>query len=152
MYIIDLKNYPELISEYVLLRNRFVKLLMTQPVGYEDTSLWLKRKDIDIRCAIEHGAVIGAAILYISRKGEVAFFSKYSCNGIGTILLRAIYEAAYKRGLNHIWSWTSIDNVPAQHAFLKNGYIQDRIEIRSYDEESVSGIVYTKQIIHRQGD
>ena len=101
--IIDLKKNEFFIAQYVDLRNRYVELLLTNPISVPETKEWLACEDVEVRCLIQDNVLMGAAILYLNKKGEVAFFVKEPKKGIGTKLLKIIEEVAKGRKLNSLW-------------------------------------------------
>lgn len=121
-HVVDLKQTPEFVEQYVQLRNQYGDLLLTSPVNIPETRIWLERKDIEIRGIIRGKELIGVAILYLSREGEIAFFARYLRLGIGSRLLSVIETAAQERGLKDVCAWVLTENLGAQATFLHNGY------------------------------
>jgi len=146
--VIDLKKQEHLIRQYVDLRNSYADLLLTHPVTLTETKEWLTHKDVEVRCLIENGVLLGAAILYLSRGGEIAFFARDPNKGLGGELLNIIETVALKRGLKAVWAWALEHNEIAQKVFERNGYIKKETpEIKVYNQEDYRGIVFRKALI-----
>ncbi|MFH1453382.1 MAG: GNAT family N-acetyltransferase [Armatimonadota bacterium] len=144
MKIIDLKKDKSFIRQYVDLRNNYVELLLTSAVNITETERWLKKSDIEVRVLAEEDLLLGSAILYIDRGGEVAFFAKEQGKGIGSLLLNAIEDAARMRNLKSVWAWVLAGNIPAKKAFEKNGYIMENMTEREYNNTVKQGINFRK--------
>jgi GNAT superfamily N-acetyltransferase len=123
--VIDLKEHASYVAQYVDLRNRYVDLLLTNPVHVEETRTWLARDGIEVRCLVDRDVLIGCVILYLNRGGEVALFVKERGKGLATPLLHAVEEVARNKGRDDIWAWVLLGNEPAKRAFLKAGYVLD---------------------------
>lgn len=144
--IIDLKKDESFIAQYVDLRNRYIELLLTNTVTVTETKEWLTNKDVEVRCVIEDNVLIGAVILYLKRKGEIAIFVKDQKRGIGTELLKVIEKVAKEKNLNSIWAWALKDNFIAQRVFEKNGFVKEGADEREYKEIIKHGIKYKKNL------
>jgi N-acetylglutamate synthase-like GNAT family acetyltransferase len=144
--IVDLKKSPEFINQYVLLRNRFLDLLLTDKVTEEDTKNWLKNKNVEVICSIEENVLIGACIIHLYREGEITIFVKKSRKGTGTLLLKEVESVAKKKGLNKIWAFTRSDNSKAENFFLINGYHKKGSEMKKHKTVEVLGTVFEKKI------
>ena len=92
--IIDLKEEPAFIEQYVNLRNGYCDVLLTSPINVADTRIWLQRDDIEIRGIVRGHVLAGVVMLFLSRKGEIAFFTKHKGAGLGSRLLGIIEVAA----------------------------------------------------------
>ena len=144
--IVDLKETPEFVEQYVSLRNLYCDLLLTTPVNVPETEIWFKRNDLEIRGIIRGNELIGVAILYLQRKGEIAFFVKYMRSGIGSKLLSVIETAAAERGLTEVWAWVLTENTNAQKTFLKVGYRSIGKSTKRCTDAERTGVLFRKQI------
>ncbi len=144
--IIDLKNEEAYVEEYVSLRNHYCPLLLTSPVNVGETKEWLKRQDIEVRGILQDSCLIGVAILYLHREGEIAFFAKHPNQGVGKKLLRIIEQVAKEKSLKSVWAWVLNDNLTAKRTFEKNGYTMLGQSQRFYEGESKLGIQFRKKI------
>lgn len=147
MKIIDLKKNEYFIRQYVNLRNSYIRFLLTSKVNICKTKKWLKRRDIEVLVLIQRNVLLGAVILYLKKGAEVAFFVKETGKGFGTILLNAVQDLSKKKGLNSVWAWVLKNNKPAQKAFLKNGYLIEKEDIREYNNTIKNGIIFRKALI-----
>lgn len=144
---IDLKEEESYIEQYVSLRNSYTEFLLTSPVNVIATREWLKKNDIEIKGFVEGNTLLGAAILYLNRGGEIAVFVKDIKKGIGSKLLNAIEQAAIARNLSSIWAWVLSSNLKAQKVFARNGYILEDETERSYNSKIVRGFVFRKKLM-----
>jgi RimJ/RimL family protein N-acetyltransferase len=144
--ILDLKGHPELLPQYVELRNRYCELLLTQPVAIAETRGWLHSTTTEIRCIADGDDLLGVVLLYIDRGGEVAFFARQVNRGIGTQLLHIADDMARQKKLTSIWAWVRKDNAAAVRVFEKCGYQEVGNEGRYRHEQLVDGIRFTKTI------
>lgn len=145
--IIDLKKDEFFIPQYVELRNHYVDLLLTNSVSADETKEWLGREDVEIRCLIEDNVLTGAAILYLNKKGEVAFFVKNRNRGVGSQLLKVIEEVAKGKKLNSLWAWVMSSNLAAQKTFIKNGYLLEGETEKRFRDKVFPGFVFRKRIV-----
>jgi len=125
MNTIDLKEHPSIVPQYVEMRNRYVDLLLTEPVTVEGTARWLRDGKVEVRCLVDEDLLKGSVILYFDREGEVAFFAGEPGKGIGTRLLAIVENVAREKGLGRMWARVLTSNEPAGRAFLKAGYALD---------------------------
>jgi predicted acetyltransferase len=144
--IIDLKKDDFLIPRYVDLRNRYVQLLLTQPIAVAETKRWLLKEDIEVRCLLKNDVLLGAVILYLNRAGEIAFFVNEPKKGVGSKLLRVIEKVAVERGLRSVWAWVLRTNLAARKTFVKNGYRLEKESPKEYGDELLGGLIYRKTI------
>lgn len=144
--IINLKEEADFIEQYVLLRNGYCDLLVTNPVNAADTGAWLNRDDVEIRGIVRGSRLIGVSILYLERKGEIAFFSEIRGSGLGGKLLSVIEAIAITRGLREVWAWVLSDNAVAQRAFLKSGYQREKESTREFKEQTMKGFIFRKEL------
>ncbi len=145
--IVDLRKDELFISQYVELRNSYADLLLTKPVEVGETKKWLTREDVEVRCLVDNGVLIGAVIIYLNKENEIAFFVKDRNRGIGNQLLRAIEEVARERKLNGLWAWVLSSNTVAQKSFMKNGYLLEEKTQRRYNDKTLEGFIFTKKLI-----
>ena len=143
--IIDLKSEEGFLKEYVALRNRYTSLLLTKPVSVVETKRWLERSEIEVRGIVQGSGLTGVTILYLKRKGEIAFFAKELNQGIGTKLLRIIERVAKEKHLSSVWAWVLDNNLPAKRAFEKSGYKPDCKSRRCHEGENRLGVIFRKQ-------
>jgi RimJ/RimL family protein N-acetyltransferase len=144
--VIDLKKDHRFIDQYIHLRNSYADLLFTSRVGRGETEKWLASEDVEVRGLAEGDALLGVAVLYAGREGEIAFFVRDGNKGIGTRLLALIEDAAKSRGLPFIRAWTLKDNTIAQRVFEKSGYTKEGIQTRERGESAHEGITYKKRV------
>ncbi len=139
---IDLKKREGFLAQYIALRNSYAELLLTSPVTRAETETWLKRTDIEIRGIVQDTVLLGIVILYLDRGGEIAFFAKERNKGIGSQLLHIITQVAHEKRLKSLWAWVLQENIPAQKAFEKNGFIKKETTERDYQGITKQGIEY----------
>jgi len=144
--LIDLKQNICLAPDYVRLRNEHSEALLTERVGIAQTEAWLAEDCVEVRCLVEGKELLGAAVLYLNKKGEIAFFSKRPGEGAGTVLLQAALEAARDRNIGSVWAWTPTSNIPAQKAFLKCGFKNCGELSRSHNEKVHRGFIFRRDI------
>lgn len=144
--VVNLKIDEDFIEQYVQLRNRYCDLLVTNRVNAMETREWLKREDIEIRGIVRDDVLVGVVILFLNRKGEIAFFASIERTGLGSKLLSIIEIAAQARGLREIWAWVLCDNIIAQRAFLKNGYRKTENSTKAYRGQIRHGFVFRKAL------
>jgi ribosomal protein S18 acetylase RimI-like enzyme len=146
MRTIDLKKDQDFIDQYIALRNAHAEILLTQPVSAPQTKAWLKQDDIDIRAAVCGSTLLGAAILYRARDGEVACFAKEPHKGIGSYVLKSIEQVARQAKLTHLRAWVLADNTHALRFFEKNGFERKSVSTRTYNEQVRNGIECIKDL------
>lgn len=146
MDTVDIKTRPDLIDQYVQLRNKYADLLLTNPVNADDTKEWVKRKNIIIRGITENDELLGAFVIYTDRENEIAFFVKDRDKGVGTRLLDIAQQAAREQGLASIWAWVMQTNVMAQHVFEKCGFTKEAADAKCFNNTRVGGVRYTKYL------
>lgn len=145
---IDIKECPGFLEQYVALRNRYIDLLVTDPVSVEQTKRWLARSDIEVRGLAYEGILLGAVILYASRENEIAFFVKEPNKGIGSRLLDLVEQVAIAKKLDSVWAWVLDENNIAKRVFEKKGFYQDGIKQKDKGAAIKTGIVYRKKICY----
>lgn len=147
--VLDLRHAARYVDAYVRLRNRYVDVLLATPVGVDETQEWLRREDIEVRALVRGGAFLGAAVLYLARDGEIAVFVEEPGRGLGTRLLRNIEEVARQRGVPRVWAWVLQDNVRAQRAFEKRGFVRSGTGERTYHDRTRRGVEFSKSGLDR---
>jgi hypothetical protein len=146
MDVIDLRKNLFYLQQYVESRNRYVDLLLSNAVTVDETRKWLDRERVEVRCLVEGEKLLGSAILYLAKDGEVAFFVEVPGAGVGTRLLHVIQEVASERKLDCVWAWVLVTNERAKRAFVKAGYIFDGFTERVYGNEVRMGCIFRKKI------
>lgn len=144
--VVNLKEEKDFVEQYVQLRNRYCDYLVTSPVNVVETREWLRREDVEIRGIVRDNLLIGVVILFLNRKGEIAFFSRIERSGLGSKLLSIIEIAAKERGLREVWAWVFCDNVIAQRSFLRNGYQKNENSTKAYRGQIMNGFVFRKAL------
>jgi len=144
--VINLKNNERFLAQYVGLRNRYALALLTHPVTIEQTKQWINRSDIWIQGLVQGKLLLGAAVLYGNKKGEITFFARFPGKGTGIRLLNAIESKAHDAGFCSIWGWTKYGNTAARKAFEKGGFRRCGATTRTYGNRSVRGIIYRKRL------
>lgn len=144
--VVNLKESNFLIGQYVELRNHYCERLLTLPVSIDETRAWLKGSKVEVFGIVREEILLGAAILYIRREGEIAFFTKTPGQGVGGRLLSIMEEVARQRKLKSVWAWVLDENIAAQKTFLKNGYIPVEKSNRQFMGEKSTGVVFRKRV------
>ncbi|MBI3399381.1 MAG: GNAT family N-acetyltransferase [Deltaproteobacteria bacterium] len=144
--IIDFKKHEYLIEQYVILRNSYAEQLLTSPVNISDTKEWLKLDDVEIRGIVRDDVLLGVAILYLHRDGEVAFFVKDKNKGTGSKLLKIIEVVSIEKKIKLIWGWVLKDNLIAQRVFEKSGFLRGSVNERQYKGLIKQGYIYKKYL------
>lgn len=144
--IIDLKKNRSFVGQYVDLRNKYADVLLTGPVTVDGTYAWLNGKDVEIRCLVENGILLGAVVLYLEKGGEIAFFAKDQGKGIGGTLLSIIEGVAREKEMRSIWAWVLSSNRAAQKTFLRNGYLLEGNSDRLYIGKVRQGVLLRKRM------
>jgi GNAT superfamily N-acetyltransferase len=128
-----LKDHPDLVDQYVSLRNQYADLLLTGAVELAGTREWLQRATVVVLCAMSGATLEGTVVLYTDKGGEIAFFVRTPGRGLGSSLVSLIVDEAGKRGLERVWAWVLKDNPGAGRAFLKNGFTMTGESDRYHD-------------------
>lgn len=149
--IVDLRAAPELVEAYIALRNRHAELLLSEPVTAAGTRRWLAETPAQVRLLREGKRVLGAAVLYPERDGEVAVFVDEPGRGDGPVLLSAIEEAARGIGLGGIRSVARADNERARRAFLRAGFAEEGDATRSYRGSEIALRAFRKALAPAAG-
>ena len=148
--VVDLRKADEfIIEQYIQLRNSYTAVLLTFPVGLDETKQWLKKDGIEARVLVKDNRLLGAGILYIEKDGEVTFFVREPNKGLGTELLKVLEEIAEQRGLTFIWAWVLEDNKIAQRVLEKNGFMNTGICQWTHQGENKRGYRYEKFLKHK---
>jgi len=150
--VADLRRSSRYIGQYVALRNRHADLLLTSEVGVEETEEWLRRTGDPVIVVTAGAELLGAAVLYLRRQGEVAFFARRPRRGIGSALLRALEGEARARGLGSIWGWALEDNAAARGAFEKCGFTPAGSSVRVFRGEERRGVRFVKAVASGAGE
>jgi len=145
--LIDLREEPRFTAAYVRLRNRYTDLLLSAAVGLGETQRWLQRGDVAVRCLVRGDTLLGAAVLYLHREGEIAFFTSEPGRGVGGRLLRAMEQTARERGLRCIWGWVLEGNTRALKVFEKSGFIRRGMSVRKFRGERLPGVRLDKGVV-----
>jgi RimJ/RimL family protein N-acetyltransferase len=143
---VDLKEHPEFLDAYVRLRNRYADVLRTQPVSVGATVEWLNGDGIEVVVRVEGGELVGAAILYLDRGGEIAFFVADPGRGNGPRALTAIEAVARERGLVRVWAFVLSGNERASRAFRKSGYAEVGETRRLAEGSDAPGTFFAKSV------
>jgi GNAT superfamily N-acetyltransferase len=144
--IVNLREEPQFIRQYIELRNLYRDQLLTNEVDLQGTEKWMANSNVEIICAVEGERLLGAVVLYLDRGGEVAFFVRTPGKGLGSRLLAAADLLVKKNGTDRLWAWTMKENFPAQRAFEKAGYKVVGNELKKFGHNSFQGAVYSKKI------
>jgi predicted acetyltransferase len=144
--VINLKEEEIFIEQYVDLRNTYSELLLTKPVGIRETREWLQSHDIEIRGIVQDDRLLGAAILYLNRDGEIAFFVRYPFKGIGNRLLNIMELVGKERKIKKLWAWVLDENIPAKKTFLNNGYRLEGKSEKLFKDRIRKGVILSKRV------
>jgi ribosomal protein S18 acetylase RimI-like enzyme len=144
--VINLKDDGSFIAQYVELRNKYCELLLTESVDVEETKKWIKNENVEIVGVVKGDALVGVAILYIYRAGEIAFFVRTPNHGTGSYLLKIVERIARDRGIMNIWAWVLDENIAAQRTFVKAGYAIEEISSKYFKRILRKGVVFRKTI------
>jgi GNAT superfamily N-acetyltransferase len=144
--IVDLKEEPDFLEQYVEMRNQYREFLLTEPVDLAETRDWARREEIEIRGLARGRTLLGAAVLYVGKGGEIAFFARHPNEGIGSKLLDVIESVARDRKLSEVWAWVLSDNPAAGRVFMKNGYRLDAESVRTHHHKARNGIILRKEV------
>lgn len=147
MILCDLKNSQHYIKPYIDLRNQNKEQLLTDTVSEDETKLWLKSANVCVKVALENDELIGAAILYFDKAGEVAIFVKHKRSGVGTALLKEIQVQAQNENLKKLWVWVSDTNIASKKLFEKNKFNADGPCSRLFAGIIYYGVVYKMEIV-----
>jgi N-acetylglutamate synthase-like GNAT family acetyltransferase len=143
--IINLRKEEFFIPRYVDLRNSYVDLLLTNPVTINETREWLLNENVEVRCLIDNNDLIGVAILYLNKRGEITLFIKYPGRGIGSKMIDIIEKVAKEKNLSSVWAWVLSNNLAAQKTFTKKGYLLEEEIEKKYKNNVHKGIVFRKK-------
>jgi len=146
MNSVDLKKCPQLLNQYIELRNTYIDMLLTEPINKADTLLWLEKNNVELMGLEENGVLEGVVILYLEKGGEVAFFSREKNKGIGTRLLTLVEDVAKIRKLPEIHAWIRMDNPIAGHVFLKCGYSHTGKMDKIFRDKPYPGFIFVKKL------
>ncbi len=144
--IVDLKKEPDFLNQYVEMRNQYSEVLLTEPVEIAETEDWVRSEGIEIRGLARGRTLLGVAVLYLEKGGEITFFARHPNEGIGSRLLEAIESVARNRKVFKVWAWVLSENALARRAFMKNGYQLNAESERLYKHEPRTGFILWKEI------
>ncbi len=144
--IVDLKEEPDFLEQYVGMRNQYREVLLAEPVDLAETREWVQCREIEIRGLARGRTLLGAAVLYLGKGGEIAFFARYPNEGVGSKLLEVIESVARDRKLSEVWAWVLSDNAVAERVFMKNGYRLDAESVRTHHHKARNGIILRKKV------
>jgi ribosomal protein S18 acetylase RimI-like enzyme len=145
MRTVNLKEERIFLPQYVMLRNKYAKILLTNQVTIKETEEWIKRPDVEVFGIVESDILMGAVILYVDRGGEIAFFARQKGKGYGSRLLAIAEDIARRRGLKAIWAQTLESNTPAIKVFEKRGF--KRIGTSERKDNGVHKMVIFQKIL-----
>ncbi len=95
---------------------------------------------------MKNNNLIGVAILYLSKGGEVSFFAKEKNVGVGSKLLNIIDEIAKDNNLESVWGWVLENNSIAKRVFEKMEFKNEGICKRVYMGKILKGVIYKKYL------
>lgn len=144
MRVINLKKNNFYLDQYVKLRNKNRKLLLSGAVNQVGTRKWLVEKKIEIFGIVLDDILEGVVILYKEKNGEIAFFVRTPGKGIGTMLLKNILRVAKSKNIQYVWAWVLKRNKIAQHVFKKLGFQDFKETVRIFEMKRKSGIMFRK--------
>lgn len=144
--LVDLKEEPDFLEQYVEMRNQHREFLLTEPVDLAETRVWVEHEEIEIRGLARGKTLLGAAVLYLGKGGEIAFFTRHPNEGIGSRLLEVIEGVAKDRRLPGVWAWVLSDNAIARRVFMKNGYRLDAESVRTHHHKARNGFILKKDV------
>ena len=144
--VIDLRDHPVYLEQYIEQRNRYSDLLLTRTVSREQTEKWLREDGVVVRCLVDGGTLEGTVILYLDRGGEVAFFARQPGRGVGPRLLGIIEESGREKGLIRMWAWVLCVNERARRVFQKCGYSEIGVTERVHVGMIYKGFFMTKPV------
>ena len=144
--VINLKDKGSFIAQYVELRNKYSEMLLTLPVNVEETKKWLENEDIEVIGVVKGKVLLGVAILYLHRAGEIAFFVRTPNCGVGGYLLEVVERSARDKRIESIWAWVLDDNVAARKAFTKAGYALEKESDKYLERKLKKGVIFRKAI------
>lgn len=143
--VINLKEAKEFIGQYVELRNKYFKELLTHKVTIPGTLKWMNEADVELYGIIKKGILLGVVLVYIDKRGEIAFFAREPGKGYGSKLLKIADKVGLEqRGLPFLWAWTRKENFAAIKALERSGYIRQGIITKEYEGDMVDGYVLKK--------
>jgi len=142
---INLKKRPDLLKQYIKLRNKYINKLLSSRVFFDDTIRWLAKTNVEIYGIVKNNKIlIGVIIIYIEKDNEICFFTKEPGKGVGSRLLKVADRIARARQLKHLWAWTNIKNIAAINAFKKGGYVKTKEYYRKFNERKIMGCRFVK--------
>lgn len=141
--IVNLIDMPRFVVEYVDLRNRYTKELLTSIVTVDETMVWLNSANVHVLIAENGDELLGAIILYLDKNAEIAIFTKKHRSGVASALLNNIkLDAKDIFLLNNIWAWIADNNIKSSNLFEKNGFVKKTSSCRTYNGKLFNGGIY----------
>ncbi len=138
--IVNLIDTPRFMTEYVDLRNRYTKELLTAIVTVDETVAWLNGSNVHVLIAENGDELLGAIILYLDKNGEIAIFTKYQGKQIASALLQNMKNVAKKiYSLQSLWCWVANNNHASLRVFIKNDFVLFENTTRRYGNISIAG-------------
>ena len=144
--VINLKDEGSFIAQYVELRNKYCELLLTVSVSVEETKTWIENEEVEVVGVVKGDALLGVAILYLHRAGEIAFFVRTPNHGTGSYLLKVVERIARDKGIVNIWAWVLEENIAAQRTFIKVGYALEKESSKYFERRLRKGVVFRKTV------
>lgn len=146
MIVLDLRDALHLVGQYVSLRNASADRLLSAAVNEEQTLGWLHTRDVVVKVACEDEKMLGAAVLYVEKGGEVAVFVDARRRGVATALLVDVTEAAREKNMQKLWVWVADDNEPSKKLFEKCGFTFVQKSTKSFDGAEHNGVILAVEI------
>jgi len=119
MNLVDLRKHPDLICDYVNLRNKYNYELMSSPITLESTEKWMLNHKALIMGVTESQELIGVCIIYQERNNELTIFVKYPHRGIGKFILDNMGSLCKEYNITEVWARVKSDNHSAKKFFEK---------------------------------
>jgi N-acetylglutamate synthase-like GNAT family acetyltransferase len=147
MTIYFLHERPDLLQQYVELRNLHAKALITDQTTEEKTQEWLKTTNSLVRIAVEDKKLCGVVMLNPEKENEVSIFVRDPGKGCGLTLLIDIEEQARLHGIHDLNAWTLLTNMAAQGLFQKNKYTRVGEKEKQVGNLVYHGVAYHKELV-----
>jgi spore coat polysaccharide biosynthesis predicted glycosyltransferase SpsG/L-amino acid N-acyltransferase YncA len=125
--IIDIKSKeatPEMIRQYIELRNANRHLINSKEVCWDETLKWLAETEADVYGLVQNGILIGVTITNPTRNYENTVFVRKTGEGTGPTMMRIAESKARMKGIKRIWAWTFRDNVISVKNLENSGWEQ----------------------------
>jgi len=144
MDVVDIKQDPGLVQQYVELRNFWCEMLLTNPVDLPGTRAWLASSDVELKGLLRDGVLAGVVMLYVAKGGEISFFARERNKGTGARLLKLADDAAIARGLDRVFAWVREDNAIAARVFEKSGYVKGSMAEKLFNGRTYRCFTFSK--------